>query len=162
MRRVGLHERAHGPLEGCTGSGILNMPVRGPAPKDDDQRHRRIAPVHGWTFAEGEGWTHGPVPKPPPKLTRAAVDAWSTWMCSWFAWFWGPEDLPGLRQLIRLYDQVERGEFRYHNELRIAMDTYGIARKGQQDRRWRRQLETPSPPALKIARPPRRPRVTDG
>jgi hypothetical protein len=57
-------------------------------------------------------------------------------MGSWFASHWGPEDLPALRQLIRLYDQVERGEFQRHGELRIAMDTFGITPKGQQDRRW--------------------------
>ncbi len=58
-------------------------------------------------------------------------------MGSWFAWFWSAEDLPALRQVIRLYDQVERGHFQRHGELRLAMDTYGITPKGQQDRRWR-------------------------
>lgn len=57
-------------------------------------------------------------------------------MESWFAAHWTPSDLPGLRQLIRIYDQVERGEFQRANELRLQMDTYGITPKGQQDRRW--------------------------
>lgn len=66
----------------------------------------------------------------------ASVEAWETWMGAWFAAHWTPEDLPGLRQVIRLYDQVERGEFQRANELRLQMDTYGITPKGQQDRRW--------------------------
>lgn len=59
-------------------------------------------------------------------------------MGAWFAAHWGPDDLPGLRQLIRLYDQVERGEFQRANEVRIEMDNYGITPKGQQDRRWKK------------------------
>jgi hypothetical protein len=57
-------------------------------------------------------------------------------MQSWFSSHWTPEDLPALRQVIRLYDQVERGEFQRMSELRLSMDTYGITPKGQQDRRW--------------------------
>jgi hypothetical protein len=67
----------------------------------------------------------------------AAVEAWNVWGAAWFAAFWTPDDLPGLRQLVRLYDQVERGMFQRAAELRLQMDTYGITPKGQQDRRWR-------------------------
>jgi hypothetical protein len=66
----------------------------------------------------------------------ASVEAWRVWLGSWFAAHWTPDDLPGLRQVIRVYDQVERGEFQRANELRLQMDTYGITPKGQQDRRW--------------------------
>ncbi len=59
-------------------------------------------------------------------------------MHAWFAAHWTPDDVPGLRQVIRLYDQMERGEFQRAGELRLAMDTYGITPKGQQDRRWKR------------------------
>jgi hypothetical protein len=68
-------------------------------------------------------------------------------MNAWFAAHWTPSDLPGLRQLIRLYDQVERGEFQRASELRLQMDTYGITPKGQQDRRWvqkKAEVETPA------------------
>jgi hypothetical protein len=68
----------------------------------------------------------------------ASVSAWGAWTASWFASHWGPEDVPALRQVIRLYDQVERGQFRFLGELRLQMDTYGITPKGQQDRRWTR------------------------
>jgi hypothetical protein len=51
----------------------------------------------------------------------------------------------GLRQVIRLYDQVERGEYVRATELRLAMDTYGITPKGQQDRRWKRPEPTDEP-----------------
>lgn len=68
----------------------------------------------------------------------ASSDAWKVWFGSWFAAHWSPADLPGLRQVIRLYDQVERGEFQRATELRLQMDTFGITPKGQQDRRWER------------------------
>jgi hypothetical protein len=77
----------------------------------------------------------------------ASIDAWSTWMASWFATHWTPSDLPGLRQLVRLYDQVERQEFQRAGELRLQMDTYGITPKGQQDRRWSAP-EAPKAPAV--------------
>ena len=68
-------------------------------------------------------------------------------MASWFAAHWTPSDLPGLRQVIRLYDQVERGEFQRSSELRLQMDTYGITPKGQQDRRWLPPKEDDQPAA---------------
>ena len=106
------------------------------APKDD--RVRRAPPARGdFVNAEAVGWQHGDSPAPPDGLMPASVEAWSTWMGAWFAAFWTPSDLPGLRQLVRLYDQVERGEFQRAAELRLQMDTYGITPKGQQDRRWR-------------------------
>jgi hypothetical protein len=73
--------------------------------------------------------------EPPPKLT-AAREAWATWFGSWFASHWGPEDVPGLRLVVRFYDAVERGDFVRHGELRVSMDGYGITPKGQQMRRW--------------------------
>jgi hypothetical protein len=113
--------------------------MSGPAPKDPSQRVNRAEKPRGdWQAAGAVGWQHGEVPKPPAKLTAAAREAWDVWMGAWFAAFWTPDDLPALRQLVRLYDQVERGEFQRHGELRIGMDTYGITPKGQQDRRWKR------------------------
>ncbi len=110
---------------------------RGPAPKDEALRRRRNVPERGeWQSSPGVGWQHGPVPEPPDGLMPASVTAWTTWMQSWVAAHWTPTDLPGLRQLIRLYDQVERSEFQRATELRLGMDTYGITPKGQQDRRW--------------------------
>lgn len=106
------------------------------APKEN--RVRRAAPARGdYVNAETEGWQHGDVPGAPDGLMAASVEAWETWFASWFASFWSPADLPGLRQLVRLYDQVERGEFQRAAELRLQMDTYGITPKGQQDRRWK-------------------------
>ena len=66
-------------------------------------------------------------------------------MRAWFAVHWTPEDLPGLRQLVRTYDQVERNEFQRGPELRLLMDTYGITPKGQQDRRWAAPKPTDEP-----------------
>lgn len=112
------------------------MAGRGPAPSED--RVRRNEPERGEVLAApGFGWQHGDKPEAPEGLMPASLDAWSVWFGSWFAAFWTIADLPGLRQLIRLYDQVERGEFQRCGELRMQMDTYGITPKGQQDRRWR-------------------------
>lgn len=69
-------------------------------------------------------------------MRKASQDAWFTWMSSWVAAHWTPMDIPGLRQLIRLYNQVERGEYQRATELRLQMDGYGLTPKGQQDRRW--------------------------
>lgn len=112
------------------------MPGRGPTPKKNRQNPRDVPGRGDWKPASGVGWQHGERPAAPAKLTKAARDAWDAWMGSWFAAFWLPEDLPGLRQVVRLYDQVERGEFGRASELRLQMDTYGITPKGQQDRRW--------------------------
>lgn len=72
-------------------------------------------------------------------------------MSSWIAAHWTETDLPGLRQVIRLYDQVERGEFVRATELRLAMDTYGITPKGQQDRRWSPPKAEADPAAISDA-----------
>jgi hypothetical protein len=83
----------------------------------------------------------------------ATVDAWDTWMGAWFASHWTPDDLPGLRTLIRVYDQVERGEFQRAGELRLQMDTYGITPKGQQDRRWARPTEQKTAATVRQVKP---------
>ena len=114
------------------------MAGHGPTPKVKDQRVGAHDPQRGdWVETRVRGWQFGDVPPPPDGLMPAALEAWSTWFLAWFAAFWTADDLPGLRQVIRLYDQVERGEFQRHNELRLSMDTYGITPKGQQDRRWK-------------------------
>jgi hypothetical protein len=90
------------------------------------------------------GWQHGVVPDAPDGLMAASLVAWSTWFGAWFASFWSLADVPGLRQLVRLYDEVERGEFQRSTELRMMMDTYGITPKGQQDRRWKPPVAAPA------------------
>lgn len=82
----------------------------------------------------------------------ASEEAWRVWFGAWFAAHWSPEDVPALRHLVGLYDQVERGKFERHNELRLAMDTYGITPKGQQDRRWTKSADpVPTPVPSKAA-----------
>lgn len=116
------------------------MAGRGPAPKSQRRNPSDVPQRGDWTAVPDIGWQHGPIPEAPDGLLKPSREAWATWMASWVAAHWTPTDLPGLRQLIRLYDQVERGEFQRSGELRLQMDTYGITPKGQQDRRW-------SPPA---------------
>ena len=127
------------------------MAGRGPAPKDE-RRNPSDVPIRGeWQPTAGIGWQYGEIPKPPSGVRAAAKTAWQTWMQSWFAAHWTPDDLPGLRVVLQLYDQVDRGEYQRANELRLQMDTYGITPKGQQDRRWKRPVaestapETPKP-----------------
>lgn len=112
------------------------MAGRGRAPKVT-RRNAADVPIRGeWQATPGIGWQHGDTPACPEGLMPASITAWSTWMQSWFAAHWIPNDLPALRQIVRTYDQLERGEFQRGPELRLLMDTYGISPKGQQDRRW--------------------------
>ena len=118
--------------------------MSGPPPKAD--RVRRVEPERGEIkVATATGWQHGALPDAPDGLMPASLEAWSVWMAAWFAAFWTPDDVPGLRQVVRLYDQVERGEFQRAAELRLSMDTYGITPKGQQDRRWRPPVKDAQP-----------------
>lgn len=132
------------------------MAGRGPAPKE--ARTRRNTPERGEVVqAPAPHWSHGPIPEPPDDILRASVEAWNVWFASWFAAFWTPSDLPGLRQVVRLYDQVERGEFQRASELRLQMDTYGITPKGQQDRRWKQPTPAPAPAAATPTKSKRKP-----
>lgn len=121
------------------------MAGRGPAPKDPGARVRSGSSARGeWRQVTATGWQHGKRPALPSGLTPDARATWETWFGAWFTAFWGPEDVPALRMLIRLYDAVNGGEWRLHGELRRWMDTFGITPKGQQDRRWRRPAEESS------------------
>jgi hypothetical protein len=109
------------------------------APPKQNRQNKYETPVRGeWTPAPGSGWQHGEIPKPPPRLTAAGKDAWATWMAAWFAAHWTPEDLPILRQIVKLYDKAERDEASAAEltQFRQLLDSYGITPKGQQDRRW--------------------------
>lgn len=118
------------------------MAGRGAAPKPQGVRRNHVEPGRGeWRHASGVGWQHGEVPSPPDGLRAETLDAWATWMGAWYAAFWSPEDLPALRTMVLLYDQVIRGEFQRHPELRLNLDTWGVTPKGQQDRRWAPPLE---------------------
>ena len=114
------------------------MAGRGPAPKMKRQNPRDKPERGDWQATPGVGWQHGAVPPPPTGLVKATNDAWRIWMESWFAAYWTPADLPGLRKVVLLYDATERGELGRSTELRQLMDNYGITPKGQQDRRWMR------------------------
>jgi hypothetical protein len=115
------------------------MAGRGRAPKDPAQRRNRAVPIRGEISATpGIGWQHGAIPAPPDGLLAPSRVAWETWMRAWFAAHWSPDDLPGLRKVVQLYDATERGELHRSAELRMSMDNYGITPKGQQDRRWQR------------------------
>ncbi len=126
--------------------------ARGPMPKDPSERRRRNKPAGGeWVPTDGAGWQYDAIPAPPTGLSSESADTWRTWFTSWFASHWGPEDLPGLRDLIRLYDAVALGDLTRHNELRLTMDTYGITPKGQQDRRWKPPASTAPAPESQTA-----------
>jgi hypothetical protein len=124
------------------------MAGRGPAPSPPSQRRRRNEPARGeWHALPGIGWQHGEIPRPPARLRKASREAWDVWLRAWYAAHWRPEDLPALRQVIRLYDQLERGDFRKASELRQLEDTWGISPKGQQERRWAPPWNQPGVPA---------------
>lgn len=109
--------------------------VSGPAPKLN--RRRTNAPERGdWQRPDAIGWQHGEIPEPPPGLTERARWAWATWFAAWFAAFWTPADIPGLRIVAGLYDQLERGHFERASEWRSWASAYGITPAGQRERRW--------------------------
>jgi len=113
------------------------MAGRGRAPKDASARINNHAPTRGeLTSADAPKWT-GTIPTPPHCLTPAALEAWATWFGAWFSAHWTAGDLPGLRQMAKLYAAVDGGDFTRAGELRLWMDTFGITPKGQQDRRWK-------------------------
>lgn len=131
--------------------GVAEIMAATNPPKLPGQRHRHHAPGRGeWKAAPGIGWQHGKIPDPPDGLTAASRVAWRTWFRSWFAAYWGPEDLPVLLQLIKFYDHVARGgaSAADKGELRRWLDGYGISKKGQQDRRWLAPSNAPASPAL--------------
>ncbi len=121
------------------------MAGRGRAPKEDRVNHHALG-RGDITPATSDAW-QGDVPECPEGVMPATVEAWRVWFGAWFSAHWTANDIPGLRQLIRLYDQVERGEFQRAGELRIQMDTYGITPKGQQDRRWKPPVKSEPVPA---------------
>jgi hypothetical protein len=113
-------------------------------------------------------------------MTAEAELAWTTWMGSWFAVHWTPEDLPGLELCVLLYDQVRRaiadpfvesengrGRIEYvrrpspTTDMRQLLDAYGITPKGQQDRRWLRPeaTTTAQPSAVLPTRKRAQPRI---
>jgi len=120
----------------------------GPPPKDPSERRRRnlAKPQRGeWVHAPGSGWRHGRKPRRPDGLTEASVKAWSVWLSSWPASFWEPHQVPLLRRLVRLHDQIERledwdGDGKCppipYAEFRQLADQFGVSPKGVQDRRW--------------------------
>lgn len=112
------------------------MAGRGPAPSES--RRRTNAPERGdWQASPTAGWQHGEIP-PCPVRGKRAVETWSVWMASWFAAHWLPEDLPVLELVIKLWARADNGRASgsERSELRQLMDSCGITRKGQQDRRW--------------------------
>ena len=129
----------------------------GPVPKPPAQRRTRHKPIRGeWKAAPGMGWQHGPIPEPPDGLISASRTAWQVWMESgWFAANWLAADLPVLRQLIVLFDHVERGRAKAADraELRQLLDSFGVTPRGRQDRRWLapKAPEEPMPAAPQAA-----------
>lgn len=124
------------------------MAGRGRAPKPATERRNAHAPQLGeWKASVGIGWQHGPIPEPPVGLMPASVDAWMTWMQSWFASHWTPADLPGLGLVIAQFDAVQRGQNKANDMTALVrlMDTYGITPAGQQSRRWTPATEEDAP-----------------
>jgi hypothetical protein len=113
-------------------------------------RRRRNTPELGeWVQGDGNGWAHGDIPEPPDGLKEPSLEAWRTWFSAWFATHWTPDDVPGLRLVIRMYDDVERGtqtKAADRASLHAWMRSYGITPDGQQKLRWQRPTpaEVPS------------------
>lgn len=101
----------------------------------DGARRQRL--LRGdWQGTDGDRWRHGAVPRAPEGLSRRSTAVWTGWFGSWVAAHWTPEDVPGLRVAITLYEAVMGGDHRQAPELRRWLDAYGITPKGQRDLRW--------------------------
>lgn len=111
---------------------------RGAKPKPPGEAVNRNPRVHEFKHAEAVGWQHGRTPTAPDGLLKPSRDAWRAWFGAWWASFWTPADLPALRHIIMMFDEVERtpDNVRVAAELRQQMDRYGITPKGRQDLRW--------------------------
>lgn len=127
----------------------------GPKPLPPGAATDRNARAHPWNHAPGVGWQHGRRPSPPRGLGEAAKTAWAVWFDAWFAAFWSPADLPGLRQVARLFDLVDKdlaqlGESKSAAELRQLMAAYGLTPKARQDLRWAPALEVVDGPSVAV------------
>lgn len=115
------------------------MGRRPEAPGTADQRNTK----NPWKFAEGEGWQHGRRPNPPSGLTDAGKKAWQTWLGSWWACFYTPDDLPGLELTVRTYDAAMQGHIDVAKAIPL-MDRYGITPEGRFKLRWARKPAKPA------------------
>jgi hypothetical protein len=118
----------------------------GPAPKQT--RRRRNTPARGeWKPALGEGWQHGEIPNPPDGLRSETQEAWRAWFSAWFASYWTPDMLPGLRTVALAYDDVIRGGVKAADRtaLHTLMRSYGMTPDGQMALRWQRPTEEEQP-----------------
>ena len=130
---------------------------RGAKPKPPGEAINRNPKVHEFKHAEAEGWQHGRIPTAPDGLLKSSRDAWRAWFGAWWASFWTPADLPALRQLVTLFDNVARepANVRLAAELRQQMDRYGISPKGRQDLRWEPPKKEQTRPAAAPTGAPR-------
>ena len=112
------------------------MPAGRP-PKDPSQKVTRHAMKYPWTESGTQGW-RWEKPKPPTGLSKEARDAWDAWFTAWWAVHYELEDVPALRNLIRLFDQVSRrpDDRGLQSELHRQMNTWGLTTKGRTDNRW--------------------------
>jgi hypothetical protein len=109
---------------------------RGVKPGPRDAAKDRNARVHPWNEATAVGWQHGKMPTAPPGLSPEARKVWRTWFSSWWASFWTPEDLPGLRLAITGYCRYMTYGNSKPSDVLPMLDRYGITPKGRQDLRW--------------------------
>ena len=128
---------------------------RGPKPKPEGAKVTRHAPAHPFKHAQEGGWQHGRRPSPPRGLTDAGKKAWQTWLGSWWAAFYRPEDLPGLELTVTMFDKAMRGDVDVAKAVPL-MDRYGITPKGRQDLRWEPpKADAPAATAPAAAQAPR-------
>lgn len=88
-----------------------------------------------WKHPQAPGWQHGRRPNPPSGLSDAGKKAWQTWLGSWWAYFYTPDDLPGLELTVKVYDGCLLGHVDVA-KVTPLLDRYGITPKGRQDLRW--------------------------
>lgn len=110
----------------------------GPAPKPNRRGRNKLARGE-FHSADGIGWQHGEIPQPPDGMVTQSIETWYLWFNAWWAAHWTPADVSVIRQMIRLFDEVERGMTKKSQDraqLHVWMRGYGITPDGQLANRW--------------------------
>jgi hypothetical protein len=113
------------------------MPGRGPAPKPREQRRDRHKKQAGdWVQLPPEGY-QGPIPSLSELgLSKFTHEWWNTIWRSPMATQWAEGDVPALKELAMLREQLLDGKMSVAAEVRLRSDSFGLTPAGRQQRRW--------------------------
>lgn len=114
--------------------------------KPPEQRINRHQLKYPWKPAPGAPWA-AEIPEPPADLLEVSVETWESWFRAWFSGHWSEADVPGLRQVIALFDKIERGheDRGDRSELRQLYKAFGLSPEGRNALHWEMPKDRPEP-----------------